>query len=312
MMSVTIIKSLWTKREWILWPTLVLTGAILLHGHKTVTTSISTPVPGVEVVTTSGPITTKLITQYITDPAQQATINTLLAENKKYKIAVSSLTSSIGTLKEVGGVGVNGGTITPDQSGSVGTTGTLTGEVASTLRSATHLLSTQPQLFTFKDFQLTATYTGTGDRFNYTLSQSFNVVTTRGKSVEGTPISLVKLFQLVEGKSVEVPVTTTEIESDPNPLRWMVKPSIQGGVGFSGTDKVGVIALQWLKRGTTPDAEDVKWALFSPAYTVGKTLTILPVSINIGQLKHNPLSNIWLSPSIDLNKKVGVLVTATF
>lgn len=274
-------------------------GVYLYEKHRNGGAEIAQPLPNVKVVTIAGPITEKIVTQYITDPAQAKLAGDLLAENKRLKIQVGTLTSTIALLDEKGGVGINGGTITESND-----------------LSATNATPESPKnlSFSFKDFQLDAAYTSDGKRFSYDLKQGFNIVTTTGVRKDGSKLSIVKLYQDVSGKKVEVSSVTTEIQTLDNPVKWWISPRIQGGFGYVG-QKSGVVALQWLKRGRSVAAEDTTFALLSPGVTVGaggSSLTILPISFNLGGLKHSPFTNLWVSPTVNLDKNVGVAITATF
>lgn len=298
---------------------LLVVGGIIGWGkwHHRTEVIISSPVPGVTSITIPGPITTKVVNQYISDPAQQILISKLIAENKKYQVTINSLTSSIGELKQKGGVGVNGGTITNRTNTEVtdGRDLPIPSENGAVLPD-TRLFRTQA--FTFSDFQLNANYTSDGRSFNYALSQSFSVVTTTGKDSSGKGVSIVKLFQTngPNGSPINIPVVTTEIASAPNPVQWFFSPRIQGGFALGqGGEKGGLISLQWLRRGRSKSAEDSSFALLQPALTIGSggaKLALIPAAINLGRIPHQPFTNIWLGGTINLDKQVGLSITATF
>lgn len=284
---------------------LLLAGGLVWWGTRPGPKPIVTnPLPNTTVVTTQGPVTTKLVTQFITDPAQAKLMNDLLAENARLKLTVGTLTSTVAKLESKGGLNVNGGTITQLPS----TTMALPGVSA-------------PQTvdnYSFKDFQLNANYTSDGKGFNYTVSQDLRVVTTTGKDKNGAKLSIVKVFQTTPQGPVEVSSVTTEIQTTDNPTKWWISPRIQGGLKLgvgSGETKAGVVAFQWLKRGTSRSAEDTTFSLLSPGVTFGPDgakLTLLPVSVNLGRIPHQPLTNLWVSPTLDLNKTLGIAFTATF
>lgn len=290
---------------------LVLGAAIIIGGitawgklHPTTTTTTPSVVPGTTITTVSTPtIEVREVDRVVSDPAQEARIKSLLAENAKYKIAVTSLTTTIGELQEKGGLGVNGGVITtelPVQPTSVG-------------KSEEVLVST----YDFKDGQLSAKYTSDGAGFTYNLTQSFNVLTTTGKDKSGVTTSVVKLFQVgPNGSSVEVPGATTQVNATPTPVRWLVGPRIQGGFSLGPTgERGGVISLQWLRRGRSLSAEDSSLALLQPALTItqsGAKLALVLGNVNLGRIPHQPFVNIWLGGTINLDKQVGLTVSATF
>lgn len=301
---------------------LLIVGGIIGWGkwHHTPQATISTPVPGVTSVVIPGPITSNVVIKYVSDPAQQKLINDLLTENKKYKLEVISLTSSVGELKQKGGLGVNGGTISrgPDTADSTGRINSIPSE-RSAVGGSERLLPSLPDSFTFSDFQLQANYTSDGRSFDYTLSQSFSVVTTTGKDSSGKGVSIVKLFQTngPNGSPINIPVVTTEIASAPNPIQWFFSPRIQGGFALDQSgEKDGLISLQWLRRGRSKSAEDSSFALLQPALTInqsGVKLALVPAAINLGgRGRLNPFHDIWLGATINLDKQVGFTITSTF
>lgn len=270
---------------------LVLTVGIMWHSKGTTTPSFSHPDAHTSVVTVSK-LTPKVEAQYVADPQALAEIATLTTENNKLKLEVISLTSSVATDKTSGGVGINGGVII-------------------TLPSTQMVAQTIPapqEEFTFHDYQLSATYSAKPS-FTYTLSQDFVVTTTTGRAQNGSLTSLVRLAQKVNGTLVEVPTTTVELQAAPNPRKLYVGPSLQAG--FT-TDKVVLVGLQWLKLGNSKAAEDTSWSFLTPALTLKGGLTILPVSYNLGGVKHSPFSNLWVSPTVGLDKTVGASISVTF
>lgn len=285
------------------------------HHHPDVPV-VNHPIPGITTVIVPGSITTKEIIQYIADPQQQTLIDHLLKQNAKYKIEISSLTSSVGELQQKGRIGENGGTISrePDT--------TAPDRRIDPVHSAgsslsTRVLSGPPAGFTFKDDQLNAHYTSDGKGFDYALSQHFSVVTTTGKDRNGKGVSLVQAYQIRNGSSVEIPITSTEIFVRPSASRWFIGPRIQGGLSVGQTGQPGGVAgLQWLRRGRTQSAEDTSFAFLEPALTVGKDgakLALIPITINLGSRgRFNPFHNIWLGPSLNLDKQLAINLTATF
>lgn len=257
---------------------------------------VSHPLPNIERVEVEK-ITEKVVKEFVQDPAQLAIIKAQAEQIKQLKGEVRELTSTIARAESAGGVGVNGGGIT-------------------LLPPTTMVIERTPevreQTFSFKDYQLEALYTSTGSRFTYGLQQDFIITTTTGKDSRGHRTTLVDLSQKTPSGSVHIHTKTTELFARENPPSWFLSPRIQGGVGIDTTGaKFGLVALQWLRRGTSSAAEDTRFSILSPALS-SRGLTLLPVSVNLGQIKHNPLTNLWISPTIDLNKSIGLAVTATF
>lgn len=241
-------------------------------------------------------LTTKVVDRIVTDPKQQVLINNLLKVNEGLKVQVASVSSSVSTATSTGGTTASdGGTITP-------------------------LPSTQtsmPNLFEFKDWQLDAKFGSNGVYFDYVLNQTFRVVSTTGRDANGQPVGLVDVYQTGSPKGdVKVPTTTTVVFADGSVPRWLISPRIQAGLGVNQDGvKGGVVALQWLKHGKSKAAEDVRWAVGSPALFVGGGTSqagVLPISFNFGTIPKVPLTNLWVSPFLDTQKRVGVVLTATF
>lgn len=246
--------------------------------HDTTTVEVEKPV-----------LTERIVTKLITDPTQAKLVQSLLKENEELKTKTTALVSTIATLQQIGGV-EQGGTIQVIQTGGV-----------------------EP-IREFKDFQLDATY-GAGT-FSYKLSQTFRTVGTIGRDQSGAPTANVRLFQDTPSGPKEIKAETKVVVANENAVRWLFDPRIQGGFGADQDKRRGgVLLLQTLKRGSSSSAEDTRLAIGSVGafITNGKVEPILvPVSFNLGRIKHNPLTNIWVGPTIDLNKKVGISVSATF
>jgi hypothetical protein len=118
---------------------------------------------------------------------------------------------------------------------------------------------------------------------------------------------------------------TRVVVSEPLKPRWRVSFAIQAGAGYvtttagKGWQPMAVVGLQWLKRGSSTAAEHCSLSLLSPAVLLDATSAepgLLPVSVNLGRIKHQPLKDIWIGPYVGLNAgKVGHLgaaLTATF
>lgn len=108
----------------------------------------------------------------------------------------------------------------------------------------------------------------------------------------------------------------------------IVGTNIQGGVVGTLDHATGyVVALQWLKVGTSNDPRNLRFAFASPAFYAAPNvheLGLLPISVNVAELvPHQPFTNIWVSPYVSIYwqsltpqgatiKRVGVAFTATF
>lgn len=112
------------------------------------------------------------------------------------------------------------------------------------------------------------------------------------------------------------------------PRRLIVGTNVQGGVVGTLDHATGyIVALQWLKFGTSNDPRNLRFAFASPAFYAAPNvheLGLLPVSVNVAELvPHQPFTNIWVSPYVSIYwqsltpqgatiKRVGVAFTATF
>jgi hypothetical protein len=304
----------------------LVTGAVILyfvgvasHGiitrvwdyyHPLNPTVITNEVTHTREVTVPGPVTTKTVDKlvYITDKTEA---NKLLALNKQLGAQVELLTETLGTLTAKG-------------SGPV----TVTPPPADKPKGDT--------TYAFKDFRLDfnllshPTNPPTYDA-NYNLHQKFEIESTFGRQKDGTPMTISKLFEVGPGdKKTEIPTTSTAVHADLTVPAWRTGLSIQGGlyVGRSAIDfqstatgvtsKGGLVGVQWLKKGKTFAAEDSTLSLLTPVAAFnGSTIDIglFPGSINLGQIPHQPLKDLWLSPYIGTgtqHKVVGFSLTSTF
>jgi hypothetical protein len=282
---------------------------VWLHSHfGPVAMQVVQTTPTVQTVYVDRPtIDTKVVNQVVKDPKEQAIIKELLSENRALKVTVTTLTDTVAELKQTGGT-TNGGVITPVPVDT----------------AATEPLPAHP-LFNFKDWQLSATYNDI--QFSYTLDQKFHIISTTGREVDGRKVSIVQLFQEgPNGERLAIPATTTAIQSDLTTNHWMFNPRIQGGLALTFMDKVneagGIVGLQWLKYGKGSSAEDVSLSLLTPTVFLSKSireLGVMPISYNLGQLPHQPFTNLWVSPyigvvdsgGVDISR-VGVVLSATF
>lgn len=249
--------------------------------------TLTTPTTQIEVVHDTQQVrvevpvlTDRVVDRVIIDPKQQVLVNQLLKENHELKTQISSVISTTaqnttqgsGTAQEVAGDQVQG-----------------------------------YPTFSFKDYQLEATYRG--PEFSYKLSQDFRIVSTVGRDRSGKSVGLLRLYQDTPEGPKEIPAQTTVVSADPTGSRWLASPRIQAGVGV---DKSGLVGLQWLKRGKSNDPKDLQWALLTPAYASKLGVGVLPVSFNLGSLPKQPFTNIWVSPFVSKDKKLGAFLTATF
>jgi hypothetical protein len=261
-------------------------------------------------------ITTKTVTQYV-KVEDRAAAKQLLADNEKLKATVQQLTVSLAEATSRG-----------------------QGETVITIPSTTP--ETPPQIIEvpvevkFKDWRLNFQSVGTSG--TYTLSQKFSILNTVGRNENNVPVNVVRLFEIGEhGERLPIPtVETTTISVQPDQMRFYLKPTLQAGLGVlpewltintptttGGTTKYpvsGVVAIPWWKRGTTRAVETTRYAYLTPAMTINGeqvVLGLLPISANIGTVKHVPFTDLWVSPFIGISsknstKKFGIVFTTTF
>lgn len=249
--------------------------------------------PDVQVVMVDKPILDEhTLTRILSDPADKKLIQDLIARNDALNTQLTAVNRTMAESKSTG-------------QGNVET-------VPAT--------ATEPATFHFKDWRLTFdTDTKTA---NYLLQQKYEVLTSVGRNKDGSPLSLTQLYEIGE-KGERIPVasvSTVNVFADATSPHWIRKLAIQGGVIASrdsaGNNATGgVVALQWLKHGRTPAAEDVTYAILSPAFVFGKgvqDIGIFPVSINLGRIPHQPLSNLWFSPFISKSQRLGLAVSGSW
>ena len=266
-------------------------GAALLNHFSPRVVTYPT-IENVKTVVVEKPVLTeRTVTKIITDPKERVLIEQLIKENEALNLQVLELTTTIAHLRSRGGTEKDG-VITPEPE--------VPGEEAK---------------FTYKDYQLEATYNSR--LFDYTLNQKFIIQTSTARSKDGVLSSRVNLFQDTPEGLINVPTKTTAIFADERVSRFRVSPRVQAGVSINEkNEKSGVVALQWLKRGKSTAPEDIRFSLASPVFMVTGDKTwsagILPISFNLGSLPKQPFTNLWISPSVDIHKKLGVSITATF
>lgn len=264
---------------------LVLAGWVALHFWRapavtTVQTNEHTVTKYVDVPV----LNEKTITKILPDPKDKQTISALLAENNALKLRITSLTNTVATL---------------DSRGS----GIIVAEKP----------SDSPVNYHFKDWRLD--FTTDLKTANYALSQKFVVLTSTGKDADGKPTTLVSVYEEgPNGERTAVPAQTTAIFANESSAHWFTKLNVQAGLGVTDT-KGGVFGVQWLKRGTSNAPGDIRWAAATPVWFVSNGTGepgLLPVSFNLGTLPHQPFTNLWLSPYVNLKSKFGVVLSATF
>jgi hypothetical protein len=267
--------------------------AFHIKHHKSVGVVVTLPpVEHVRTVTVEKQVlTTKTIAK--ADPALAAQLKGALAENAKLKADVTAAT--VATAESVS----HGG-------------GALT--APTTPQSEPTTAAVRP--VHFEDFRLTFDANDTQAR--YTLHQMFAVVATTGRRKDGSALNLVKLYEMGPGTvQTELPITmTTDVITDQTAPHWMKGFGIQAGVAASGAAaggtalRNGVVAAQWLSHGRTKAPEDQRYTILEPAVLIGGGVTdvgIIPAAFNLGSIKHQPLTNLWVGPYVSRSRFGGVL-----
>jgi hypothetical protein len=245
-------------------------------------------------------LVTKDVVKYVQDDANA---KKLLAENSKLKLQVQQLNETIASASSHGG-------------GTVVTVPTT--QVPVDLQPSTPTSS----LYEFKDWRLDfVTDTKTS---KYALNQKFEILSTSGRNPDGTPVSLVKLFEIgPDEKRTEITNTkTTSVFADNTKAHWHIHPTITAGIAWTSDKQPGgVVGARWLTRGRTAAAEDSSLSLLSPALFINGTVkqaALLPISVNLGRIKHQPFRDLWVSPFIGYDTtnhktgKVGIVIHASF
>jgi len=271
------------------------------HYHPFTPQVITKTLEHTTTVLVPGPITTTTVDKlvYIKDKTEA---KALLQENAKLHVKVNELTETLASATSHGG-----------------------GPVEPTIVTVTQDVPTPVH---FKDWRLN--FTSDGKVAAYDLTQKFEVISTTGRDKAGKPLALVKLFEVGPGtKKTLIPSETTAVLTDDTLPSWHVSPAIIAGfiAGYDvagpvhSTAKGGLVGVQWLKRGRTSSAEDSVLALATPVYMISATpqIGVLPFSVNLGHIKHQPLKDLWLSPYVGAGfssfttiRTVGVAITATF
>lgn len=237
------------------------------------------------------------VVKFVTDKTE---VSRLLAENKVLHQSVTQLNETIATYHAT-----NSGPVVVVPSNTV-----------TTLPPNT----TTPTVTRFKDWRLE--FVSNGQQATYQLTQRFEVLSTTAKDAAGLPVTATKLFE-IGPQEERVPITdakTTSIIIVPADHLY-VHLNIQAGVAVTNDVNGAVIGAQWLKRGKTHAPADTRYAFATPVLFVASGVTeagILPVSINVGTLPHQPFTNIWLSPYVGISintrsvSRVGIAFSATF
>jgi hypothetical protein len=235
-----------------LWEVIVALGLIIgayQCGSTVVAPTVTHPLPNVTRVDVPA-ITKDVVEKYIPDPAQQAEIQRQEAIIRQLKLQLSEVTSTVAHNETNGGNNINGGVIVELPKTQMATTTTVT--------------SDDDKPFSFKDFQLNATYNSKGTTFKYDLNQDFIITTAGGRDSKGNRTTTVSLGQRVAGNVVPIKSTTVELET-PAPSKWWTSPRIQGGLSVRpDNSKGGFVGAQWLRKGVGPSAEDSRVALLVP------------------------------------------------
>lgn len=256
-------------------------------------------------------LTIKNVTEYV-KVEDRARVTQLLRENSRLNAKVEQLTVA---LAEHTTTGSGEAVITIPTPATPGTDDVVDAAPA------------EPITVTFKDWRLD--FRSIGTQATYTLSQKFSIINTVARNKNNVPVNLIRLYEIGEnGERVEIPtVESTTIAVKPGQPRFYVKGSLQAGAGTSPITREGqlqfdhsaVIALPWLKRGTSNAVETTRYAYLSPAVMInGKEVIagILPISFNFGTIL--PLfSDLWASPFVGKSSqsntgRFGIAFTATF
>jgi hypothetical protein len=176
-----------------------------------------------------------------------------------------------------------------------------------------------PSTLHFEDWRLT--FDSDGKLARYLLRQKFEVLTASGRREDGSPLSLVKLYEIGPGEArALIEAKTTVVVADSTRVHWYAHLNIQGGLTWTGAVG-GVAGLQWMKRGRTHAPGDTAIAILTPVIRLSQLnpeFGILPVSWNLGTLPHQPFTNVWISPYVGISaasqsvSRIGVALTATF
>ena len=265
----------------------------------TKTTTVVQTTTQTKTITIPGPLTTKTLTKTVLVP-DTASASALLKDNQTLKLTVQQLNETMATLQSSG-------------DGTVQTVPTTT-----IPKDLVPSGPATPTVVEFKDWRLH--FVQNGQDAKYDLSQKFEVIDTVGKNAKGIPTNLYRVYEMdATGKPVPLTdVTTTTVVSAGPGSHFYLQPSLAVGVGLVGSaaattqtnSQAILIGIPWLKRGATTAAQDTRYELLTPVFvkTTGETgeIGLLPFSINLGSLPHQPFQNIWISPYVGL--PIGAVV----
>lgn len=173
--------------------------------------------------------------------------------------------------------------------------------------------------FAFGDSRLD--FAVAGGQATYTIHPTIEALAAVGKNGDGKLTAAVRLFDVgPDGTRTELTdAKTTVVAATPSAHRWRLGLAVQAGVGLTGNlmgaDRPGLVAgVQWLRRGSSPAAEDSTLSIGTLGVYAGDGVlepALLPVSINLGQIPRQPFRDLWLSPILTPHR-LGVALTATF
>jgi len=273
--------------------------------------TLSHPAPNVATLQVPVPVVTEKVVKEYVRVEDRTAVAALLEENRKLKVQVQQLSTSIAEYQSAG-----------------------TGTAVITLPTTTLDTSTPPPPVhtEFKDWRLSFTLNGTNA--NYTLTQKFAIINTVGKNKKNVPTQLIRLYEVGpnETRTLIPTVETTTVAATENLPHTYVHMTIQAGAGalFAASSApttaqrttAGIGVVSWLKRGRSIATEETRWSYAAPAIAFTNTdvsVGVSPIAFNIGSLPKQPLTNIWMTPFIgttttDYRKitRIGIFATATF
>lgn len=261
--------------------------------------------PDTKVVTVEVPVLTdRIVNKIIKDPADQKLIAKLMKENSDLKAKVIGVSVTTATNEVTGGT-KEGGTITVPEAEAI---------PPATVNGCPSVDDACLKVKLFKDYQLTASYNS--EFFSYILNQKFKVVSTTGRNQDGGQFTLVDVYQRTPNGDVKLDAQTQEVVANELVNRLFISPRVNIGVGRLSDTSVGAVAgLQWLKYGRSKAPEDIRFGFATPSIFIkngGYELGILPISYNVGSIRHMPLiTNVWISPFLS-QTKFGFVVGAQF
>jgi hypothetical protein len=296
---------------------LVITGAWAFFDNDVEILQLPSPPNSTAFQVDARELTPRIIEQIVKDPAQQAEIERLLAENKRLKTQVTQLNVTVAKLQSQGG-----GTIATVPRDTVP-------EPLRPAATSTGVTDADTSLYEFKDWRLH--FVTDGASAKYELNQKFEVLSTTGRTKDGKPLSITTVAEIgAQGERLPLETQTLNIFADETKSHWMFGHlNLQGGgvVTVETPKKIGkgfAVSSQWLRKGRTAAAEDSSVAILSPVAFVSDTvkeLGVFPVSVNLGQIPRTPFNDMWLSPYVGVFSGVkptrstlnfGIGVTTTF